>query len=83
MYNGVIMCETEKEIKIKGYINNYLKEIQRHFDVSDKYMRILLYKIYKQKSPAAKIKILSKKCISMVKSFCKSKNKLKREDKKA
>ena len=67
------MCETEKEIKIKGYINNYLKELQRHFDVSDKYMRVLLYKVYKQKTPLSKMKFLAKKYMSMVKSFCKFK----------
>lgn len=67
------MRETEKEIKIKEYINNYLIELQRHFDISDNCMRVLLYKVYKQKTPLSKVKLLAKKYISMVKSFCRIK----------
>ncbi len=69
------MYETEKETKIKEYINNYLSELQRQFDVSDKCMRLLLFSVYKQKSPISKMKLLAKKYMSMVKSFYKNKGK--------
>ena len=67
------MYETDKETKIKNYINNYLIELQRHFDISDNKMRFILYKVYKDKGFSSKIKKLIKKYMSMVKSFCKSK----------
>ncbi len=67
------MYETDKEIKIKNYINNYLAELQRHFDIPDRKMRCILYKVYKDKGISSKIKKLIKKYMSMVKSFCKSK----------
>ena len=28
--------ETYKELRVKEYINKYIKELQRHFDMSDK-----------------------------------------------
>jgi len=56
--------ENEKEIKIKEYMNNYIFELQRHFDLSDRKMRIILHKIYKEKSPLNVIK----NWFSMVKS---------------
>lgn len=52
------------EIKVKEYINKYIKELQRHFDVSDKNMRQILYKVYKELSPLNFIKTW----VSMVKS---------------
>jgi len=67
------MTSIDKEIKVKEYINNYLSELQRHFDISDKKMRVLLYKIYKETSTLSKIKLLVKKYISMIKSFYKIK----------
>ena len=44
------------EIKVKEYINKYIKELQRHFDVSDKKMRLILFKVYKDLSPLNMIK---------------------------
>ena len=67
------MYKTDREIKIKNYINNYLAELQRHFDVSDKKMRFILYEVYKDMSTIPKIKKFIKKYMSMVKSFCKKK----------
>ncbi|MBQ8476161.1 hypothetical protein IJ531_03765 [bacterium] len=68
--------DKDKELKIKEYINNYLLELQRHFDMSDKRMRLILYKVYREKGVLYLIKNFIKKRISMVKSFYK--NKLKR-----
>ena len=39
--------ETYKELRVKEYIKKYIKELQRHFDVSDKKMRLILFKVYK------------------------------------
>jgi len=63
------MCETDKEIKVKEYINNYLNELKRHFDLSDKKMRSILYNIYKDTNSISKIRSSLKKYMSMVKSF--------------
>ena len=63
------MCETDKEIKVKEYINNYLNELKRHFDLSDKKMRSILYNIYKDTNSISKIRSSVKKYMSMVKSF--------------
>ena len=43
--------ETFKEKRVKEYINKYIKELQRHFDMSDYKMRLILYKVYKELSP--------------------------------
>lgn len=43
--------ETYKEKRVKEYINKYIKELQRHFDMSDYKMRLILYKVYKELSP--------------------------------
>ena len=67
--------ENTCDIKIKEYLNNYLKELQRHFDVSDRKMRIILYKIYKDLSPFNIIKKFMKNKISMLKSVYKRKDK--------
>ena len=48
--------EIFKEKRIKEYINKYIKELQRHFDVSDKKMRSILFKVYKDLSPLNMIK---------------------------
>lgn len=61
--------ETLEERKIKEYIKCYVKELQRHFDMPDKKMRSILYKVYKTMPPVSFIK----KLIYMLKSFC-SKN---------
>ena len=43
--------EAYVDYKIKAYINRYIKELQRHFDVSDKKIRILLYQVYRDLKP--------------------------------
>lgn len=48
--------QTYKEKRVKEYINKYIKELQRHFDVSDNKMRLILYKVYKELSPFSFIK---------------------------
>ena len=63
------MRETDKEIKDKEYINNYLNELKRHFDMPDKKMRSILYNIYKDTSSISKGRLLIKKYMSMLKSF--------------
>ncbi len=57
--------ENSQEIKVKEYINKYIKELQRHFEVPDKKMRLLLYEVYKDLKPDGFIKIFK----SMVESF--------------
>ncbi len=54
-----------QETKVKEYINKYIKELQRHFEVPDKKMRLLLLEVYKDLKPEGFIKIFK----SMVKSF--------------
>ena len=56
--------ETYKELRVKEYINKYIKELQRHFDMSDKKMRSIIYKVYQDLSPFS----LIKSWIYMVKS---------------
>ena len=63
------------EKKVREYISKYIKELQRHFDMSDRKMRIILYKVYKDLSPLAFLGVFMKNWFSMLKSFC---NKLKR-----
>ena len=48
--------ETYKELRVKEYINKYIKELQRHFDVPDNRMRLIIYKVYKDLSPFNLIK---------------------------
>lgn len=48
--------ENYKETRVKEYINNYIKELQRHFDVSDKKMRSIIHKVYQDLSPFNLIK---------------------------
>ena len=48
--------ETYKELRVKEYIKKYIKELQRHFDVSDRKMRLILFKVYKDLSPLNIIK---------------------------
>lgn len=43
--------ELFKELRVKEYINKYIKELQRHFDMSDRKMREILYVVYKELSP--------------------------------
>ncbi len=56
--------ETFKESRAKEYMNKYIKELQRHFDLSDRKMRLIVYKVYKDLSPLN----LIKSWIYMVKS---------------
>lgn len=56
------------ERKAKEYINKYLKELQRHFDLSDRKMRIILYKIYKESGFFSKIFKFMKNKYSVLKS---------------
>ena len=55
--NGCIMeknIQNEQyldDIKIKEYMNKYIQELKRHFDVSDKRMRSLVYEIYSELAP--------------------------------
>ena len=64
--------ESYKELRVKEYINKYIKELQRHFDMSDKKMRLILYKVYKELGPLNFIKswiyMLKSKCIEKIKS---------------
>ena len=54
-----------EDVKIKEYINKYVKELQRHFDIEDKRMQILLKEVYQEFKP----KTIFDDLISMVKSF--------------
>lgn len=67
--------ENEKDIKVKEYINKYVKELQRHFEVPDKHMRFLLKEVYKDLAPQSLINNL----ISMIKSFYNTKLNFKRK----
>ena len=44
------------DYKIKNYINMYIKELQRHFNVSDKKMTDILYDVYCDLKPSGFIK---------------------------
>ena len=48
--------EIYKETRVKEYINKYIKELQRHFDMSDKKMRTIIHDVYKDLSPINLIK---------------------------
>lgn len=61
--------ERLNESKVKEYINKYIKELQRHFDMPDKKMRIILYRIYKELSPINCVK----NWLYMLKSVCRKK----------
>jgi len=59
----------EKENKVFGYIKNYILEVQRHFDITDRRMCVILYKIYRDFTPLNSFKKIIQKQISMIKSF--------------
>lgn len=61
---NITLEETYKELRVKEYINKYIKELQRHFDMPDRKMRSILYKVYKDLSPFN----LLKSWIYMIKS---------------
>ena len=54
-----------EEIKVQEYIKKYVQELQRHFDMPNKQIRTILYRVYKDLSPANFIKTW----FYMVKSF--------------
>lgn len=56
------------EIKVKEYIYKYIKELQRHFDMPDKKMRSILYRIYKDTGNFNLFIKFMKKKLSMLKS---------------
>ncbi len=60
-----------EERKVKEYINRYLKELQRHFDMSDSRIRTIIFSIYKDLSPYNFIKLYIKKQLDMLKSLYK------------
>ena len=62
------------ERKVREYLYKYLKELQRHFDLSDRKMRLILYKIYKDTGGLNLFIKFMKKKLSMLKSkYIKSK----------
>ncbi len=52
----IYTIDDAEELKVKEYINNYIKELQRHFDVSDRRMRAILYSVYKDSVPVSFVK---------------------------
>ena len=76
-YEGIVMRKKnkdEKELKAIEYLKNYIKEIQRHFDFSDRKMRLILLKVYHDMHPFNIFKKIIKNPISVI-SFYKNKNK--------
>ena len=64
------------ENKVKEYIYKYLKELQRHFDLSDRIMRRILLRIYKDTSGFSLfIKQVKKKLSHAKIQICKNKGK--------
>ncbi len=68
MKNFIQKQENFEELKVQEYIKKYVKELQRHFDMSDSKIRSALYRVYKELAPINFIK----KWIYMLKSFCKN-----------
>lgn len=54
----IYTIDDAEELKVKEYINNYIKELQRHFDVPDKRMRAIIYSVYKDGVPVSFMKNL-------------------------
>lgn len=57
------------DTKIKEYLHGYMLELQRHFGISDRKMRLILLKVYRDLTPINFIK----NWFSMVKSEYKRK----------
>ena len=55
------------EQKVKEYLYKYLKELQRHFDMPDNKMRMILYRIYKDTGGFNRFIKFMKKKLSRVK----------------
>lgn len=66
---------TDKETKAKEYILSYIKELQRHFDLSNKSMRNILQQLYKEEGMLYSFLRIIKKKVSMVKLFNKKRRK--------
>ncbi len=66
MKNFIQKQENFEEMKVQEYIKKYVRELQRHFDMSDNKIRVILYRVYKELAPINFIK----KWIYMLKSFC-------------
>ena len=64
--------ETPDEKKVREYIAKYLKELQRHFDVPDRKMRLIIYKIYKDLTPLSLITLFYLAFVKKIKSMIKS-----------
>lgn len=64
--------ETPDEKKVREYIAKYLKELQRHFDVPDRKMRLIVYKIYKDLTPLSLIALIYLAFVKKIKSMVKS-----------
>jgi len=66
MKNFIQKQQNFEELKVQEYIKKYVQELQRHFDMSDNKIRVILYRVYKELAPINFIK----KWIYMLKSFC-------------
>lgn len=67
--NKKITEKNLEDLKVKEYMDKYIKELQRHFDVPDRRMRLILYKIYKEFSPCNFFKNFLKNQLDMIKSL--------------
>ena len=67
-YNKPLKKNNYTELKVREYLYKYIKELQRHFDLPDKKMRMVLYKIYKDTSKFNIFAKFVKKKLSMLKS---------------
>ena len=75
--NKKITEKNLEDLKVKEYMDKYIKELQRHFDVPDRRMRLILYKIYKEYSPYNFFKNFLKNQLDMIKSLYSQKFNLK------
>ncbi len=62
-----------EDIKVKEYIKKYIKEVQRHFDLSNIKMRHIVFQVYKDLSPFSQIKKELRRYIKISKAMIKSK----------
>ena len=75
--NKKITEKNLEDLKVKEYMDKYIKELQRHFDVSDKRMRTILHQVYQEFSPYNFLKNFLKNQITMIKSLYNQKFNLK------
>ena len=64
MKNFIQNERTFEELKVQEYIIKYVRELQRHFDMPDKTVRLVLMRVCKELKP----KNLIKKMVCMIKS---------------